>query len=638
MLALIPALLSLALAGDVSPTTIAVLPLAKGTGDQAWDGLGGALAGMLTSDLGDVPTYHLVERTRLDAVLDELALGRSGFIDPRTAQRLGQGVGADTLLTGSYSIVGEQILLDARVVEVRSARVLAAADAQGSLQDFVAVEKELMTDLLDGLGVHLDGVATRKLMVRAPTEAWEAFHAYGDGVDAQHAGRIDDARAAFEVALQKDPEFALARTALDALRTLLEDERARQVTRLDTAHAAAEQRVLDALPALPETLPTDPRERMEATVEFALRTMVLEDQGRDCERYVALSRWTNLQPGPLAEPPPVDGLSFLTRVQRKAEELGYGALAQDVQAPEASHRPPVDRARLLRSTWDFVLGGTLNLWAPPGSELIGALRACTPPLAQAEELDRLRKRLTPIGQVPRDERRAVGLTLDEALQLWWAWTTAGERGATPELQRRSAALLAGRAEDDPARTEIRQALETVMQRADAWAASRVRRYGQDEATLERVMRAVAAGAGPEVRRDVGLGCGFLLDQERNGATDWVERLDAATDPRARQFAFDGAGRTYAILRDFGCLVGRAPAFHTIDDVFAFSRAASKRPIVAAADQASACRSGLHSLETMTTEQAQAGAHTTPESAMWSVYGQMLIWHTTVVWNRCVEAP
>jgi TolB-like protein len=637
MLSLLPALLSLALAGDPSSTTMAVLPLAKGTGDQAWDGLGGALAGMLTSDLGDLPTYQLVERDRLDAVLDELALGRSGFIDPHTAQKLGQGVGADTLLTGRYSLVGDQLLLDARVVEVRSGRILAAADAQGPLTDFVAVEKELVTDLLDGLDVHLDGVATRRLMVRAPTEAWEAFHAYGDGVDAQAAGRVEDARVAFEAALQKDPEFALARSALQALRTLLESERARQIVRQDTAHAAAQQRVLDALPPLPRALPTDPAGVMDAAVAFVLRGMALEDQGRSCERYQAMTRWAALQAGPVTEPASVDGVSFRTRVQRKAEELGYAALGADVPGPDASHRPPVDRAGVLRSTWDFVLGGTLNLWVPPGSDLIGALRACTPGPEQPSEIDRLRERLSSWASLHRDERRPTGLTLNESLQLWWAWSSAGQAGATAELQRRAAALLAGRAEDDPARVELRQALEGVMRRADEWAASRARRYGQDEPTLEAVMRAVAAGSGAPVRREGGLGCDFLLDQERNGAMDWVERLDAATDPRSRQFAFDSAGRTFAILRDFGCLVGRAPAFHAIDDVFAFSRAAAARPVVVT-EQASVCRSGLHSLETMTTPQAQAGAHTTPESAMWSVYGQMLIWHTTVVWNRCVEAP
>lgn len=637
MLALIPALLSLALAGDVSSTTIAVLPLAKGTGDQSWDGLGGALAGMLTSDLADLPTYHLVERERLDAVLDELALGRSGFVDPRTAQRLGQGLGADTLLTGSYSIVGDQLLLDARVVEVRSARVLAAADAHGALTDFVAVEKELVTDLLDGLDVHLDGVTTRRLMVRAPTEAWEAFHAYGDGVDAQAAGRVQDARAAFEVALQRDPAFALARSALQDLRALLQGELARQIVRQDTAHAAAEQRVLDALPPLPAALPADPAAKMDAAVAFALRAMVLEDQGRSCERYAQMTRWAGMQAGPITEPAAVDGVSFRTRLQRKADELGYTALASDVPAPDASHRAPGERAGLLRSTWDFVLSGGLNLWAPPGPDLIGALRSCTPAPEQAAEIDRLRRRLSPLAALHRDERTAAGLTIDEALSLWWAWASADERGATAELQRRAAALLAARTEEDPARAQLRQALETVMSRADDWAASRARRYGQDEATLEGVMRAVAAGTGPELRREGGLGCGFLLDQEHNGATNWVERLANATDPRSRQFAFDGAGRTFAILRDFGCLVGRAPAFHTIDDVFAFSRAASQRPIVAT-EQASVCRSGLHSLQTMTTPQAEAGAHTTPESAMWSVYGQMLIWHTTVVWNRCVETP
>lgn len=68
---------------------------------------------------------------------------------------LGQGLGAELVVTGSYSVVGETFLLDARVIEVESAAVLEAVDASGSIEDFVVVEKDLVEALLDGLEVEM---------------------------------------------------------------------------------------------------------------------------------------------------------------------------------------------------------------------------------------------------------------------------------------------------------------------------------------------------------------------------------------------------------------------------------------------------------------------------------------------------
>lgn len=54
--------------------TLAVLPLDKAAASEEYAGLGKALAGMLVTDLSAVPGIKLVERERLQALLDELEL------------------------------------------------------------------------------------------------------------------------------------------------------------------------------------------------------------------------------------------------------------------------------------------------------------------------------------------------------------------------------------------------------------------------------------------------------------------------------------------------------------------------------------------------------------------------------------
>lgn len=624
-----------ALAGD--PSSLAVLPFADGGHDEAWDGLGQALSGMVTTDLVDVPALVLVERARLDVVLDELSLARRGVVDPSTAARVGRGLGADLLLQGSYTVVGDTLLLDARVVDVETSRVLGAADAQGAVTDFVAVEKELVTDLLATLDVSLDGAATRRLMLRAPTEAWEALSSYGSGLDAQRAGRLDDARAAFERAVATDPAFALATTALSELRGVLESERARQASVGDRTHADAEARVLARWAGRPwERLPADasPDARMDALVGIALTAMVLEDQQRSCERVDLQRAWLLAQGGVIAEPPRTSAGTLTSVVQARATELGYAALPEaSPGAPRMSYERPTDRLRPWRDTWAFVTSGYVNFGAPPAGDLIGALRLCLTPAELPGALDALRRSLVDVGGVRQNGDR--GLTLDEGLTLWSLWASARAGGASAAMTRRAEALLAGRAADDPVRAELLRLLDEVAKVADAHAASVVRRHGQDEATLVRVMQAMAAGpSDTSVRWTGGLGCDKITGQEKNGAPDWLVRF-ATSEGIGRDIMLDLAGRTWGELRDAGCLVGVRSPFADAADVYAFMATLPAR-VTPAGEADAACRAGLSALEMMSTDVARRGAASSPDTLAWSMYGLLATYHGTLVWNRCVE--
>ncbi len=99
--------LLLLLVAPARASTLAVLPLDRAAASEEYDGLGKALAGMLVTDLSKVPGLELVERDRLAALMEEMQLAESGFLDPATAQELGNGLGARFVLTGSYSVIAE---------------------------------------------------------------------------------------------------------------------------------------------------------------------------------------------------------------------------------------------------------------------------------------------------------------------------------------------------------------------------------------------------------------------------------------------------------------------------------------------------------------------------------------------------
>src|SRR5687768_15808473 len=60
------------------------------------------LAQMIISDLSGGASYTVVERMRLQEIMDELKLAQSGKIDPATAAKIGKLLGARYMVMGGY--------------------------------------------------------------------------------------------------------------------------------------------------------------------------------------------------------------------------------------------------------------------------------------------------------------------------------------------------------------------------------------------------------------------------------------------------------------------------------------------------------------------------------------------------------
>ncbi len=221
---------------------LAVLPFANQTGDSSYDALGKGLADMMTTDLSAASGLTLVERSRLQAILDELALAEGGFIDPETAAKAGKGVGARYVLTGSISAVAPQMRLDARVIDVQSGEVVDAAESTGPTEEFFLLEKELAEVLSDELGVTLSS-RERARMGRIQTESFAAFQSYSEGLSALDRGELDAAQRKLQDALEADDRFDLASAALDGAQARLDATGARS----DRLRSEQSQRVYDGL-------------------------------------------------------------------------------------------------------------------------------------------------------------------------------------------------------------------------------------------------------------------------------------------------------------------------------------------------------------------------------------------------------
>jgi TolB-like protein len=215
-----------------TPVTLAVGYFDNNSGDASLDPLSRGLADMLITDLSNVQALQLVEREKLNLALDELKLSKSKFIDPKTALKLGKGLSAKYLLVGGYTVVKDTMRLDARFFDVQAGKVLFSEGVSGTKDEFFALEKELVDLVIRALELKVS-VGEKSKLRSNPTERFDAFQAYAEGLVAKDAGDEAKARERFEAALAKDPNYRAAKNATERLAVVFQREdaaRAKQMS------------------------------------------------------------------------------------------------------------------------------------------------------------------------------------------------------------------------------------------------------------------------------------------------------------------------------------------------------------------------------------------------------------------------
>jgi len=71
--------------------------------------------------------YEIVERRQLNKVLKQLKLSSSGLLDPKSMKEVGKILNVDSIVTGSLTDLGNDIDVNARIISVESAKIIAVA-------------------------------------------------------------------------------------------------------------------------------------------------------------------------------------------------------------------------------------------------------------------------------------------------------------------------------------------------------------------------------------------------------------------------------------------------------------------------------------------------------------------------------
>lgn len=205
---------------------VAVLEFDNASKDPELDALGKGLQSMITTDLATLQTLKVVERARLKDVQAELKLGRGAAFDKQTAAKLGKLSGASHLFVGSYTVLGETMRLDGRLLAVATGQVLLAEQISGEKALFFELEQQLVQKVIGALGVKV-APKEKAVLARPHTADFGALRKFSEGLQAFDDGRLEQALSALNEAKNIDADFKLATLTLAEYERLAAEVRAK---------------------------------------------------------------------------------------------------------------------------------------------------------------------------------------------------------------------------------------------------------------------------------------------------------------------------------------------------------------------------------------------------------------------------
>jgi TolB-like protein len=189
---------------------------------EDYDPLSKGITDMLITDLSASPALRVVERDRLQKLIEEQDLSAGKRVDEATAVRLGKILGARHLIMGGFIIDPKQRMrLDVRSVDVETSRVEYVETVSGKSEDVLELVSELGQKVNRGLKLPQLPARRESPASRTSKSAQlQAVMLLSRALDHEDRGDRDGAVALYRQALQVYPEYDRARVLLASAETV----------------------------------------------------------------------------------------------------------------------------------------------------------------------------------------------------------------------------------------------------------------------------------------------------------------------------------------------------------------------------------------------------------------------------------
>ena len=200
--------------------TIAVLNFENKTGMAELNPLQKGLAFMLITDLSTVRDLHVVERVKMQALMEEMGLGQSGLVESGDTPETGRLLGAKWIVGGDILALAQAPLyIHSSLLDVPDEQVLGQPTAEGILDNFFEIEKTLLFNIIDLLKVEL--TQEERIRLERPLSLnTKALLDLFKAIDASDEGNYEQAEQYYKSAIKKDAQLTAAEANLMELQSL----------------------------------------------------------------------------------------------------------------------------------------------------------------------------------------------------------------------------------------------------------------------------------------------------------------------------------------------------------------------------------------------------------------------------------
>jgi serine/threonine protein kinase/tetratricopeptide (TPR) repeat protein len=207
---------------------IAVISFENQTGDRDYDYLQKAIPNLIITSLEQSKYLRVVTWERMYDLLKQVGKEHVDHIDNQLGFELCEMEGVDSVVVGSFVKAGEMFATDAKVLDVRSKRLLKSVSAKGEGVDSILRSQidDLSREIATGLGVS-DSTRARGLPIaEVATASMEAYDCFLKGREQYEKLYNEDAVRILKKAVELDPHFAVPHLYLALTYNRLRETRA----------------------------------------------------------------------------------------------------------------------------------------------------------------------------------------------------------------------------------------------------------------------------------------------------------------------------------------------------------------------------------------------------------------------------
>lgn len=208
---------------DPGVKTIAILDFDNnsiGEDKDKWEPMGKGIAQMLITDLSKATKLKVVERERIQYIMNEIDLEKKQAFDQKTVVRIGKLLGVHAMLFGGIAKISDVMRLDARLIKVETGELIKAEEITDKAKNFIEMEKKLALKISKNLELILSKNEEKKIK-KVDNKSLEAVLTYSEGLSLLDKEEYKKAYAKFKEALQYNPSYEPAQKKIELIKPLI---------------------------------------------------------------------------------------------------------------------------------------------------------------------------------------------------------------------------------------------------------------------------------------------------------------------------------------------------------------------------------------------------------------------------------